>query len=403
MQASDVYHTQGIRGFHVKSTAYLHGEVVVRLEFPSDHVFCCPCGNRDVKVYQDGERTVTGLPSGKMKVRFVYPSVRVDDCSVCGKSARIPVPFVWPHARHTRAVERSVIELRREMSIKAVANFYGIDWRTVKDIEKRHLQTKFRRIRLKDVRVIGIDEIHVGKEGFKTIVRDLQSGAVLFVGKGKGEEALKPLERRIKSSRAKIKLVAMDMAAGFEKWVRRVLSKAEIVFDHFHLIKLMNDKLNQLRRKTMAEMDDETRKELKNKRKLFLRNEEELEPEDKTELERIKKLSEELSTAHAMKEQLRSIYSTAKNTADARLLLRKWIRAARASTVACLKTMANTIEKHLEGILVYWKTKGLTSAGMEGFNNKIRWLIRQAYGFHDQEYFELKIYDLPTCKTAKEI
>ena len=69
--------------------------------------------------------------------------------------------------RYIKAVERSVIDLRREMSIKATAEFFGLDWRAVKDIEKRHLKTKFKRIRLRDVTIIGIDEIYVGKKSIK--------------------------------------------------------------------------------------------------------------------------------------------------------------------------------------------------------------------------------------------
>jgi len=65
--------------------------------------------------------------------------------------------------------------------------------------------------------------------------------------------------------------------------------------------------------------------------------------------------------------------------------------------------MAKTIENNLDGITAYWKMSGLTNASMEGFNNKIRWLIRQAYGFRDDEYFTLKIYNLPNTKVEANI
>lgn len=405
MQTSDLYHTQGIRGFGAKATAYAAGVSNVHLELAAGTRLRCPCGCQDVEIYEHGQRSLVGLPCGRAKVRFWVPIYRIDHCPRCGRCPRVSLPFVDRYARYTRAVARGVIELRREMSIRAVAEFYGLDWRTVKEIEKSHLQTTYRRIRLREVRILGIDEIHVGQAGFKTIVRDLQSGAVLFVGKGRGAEALKPFEGRLNASRARIEVVAMDMAAGYVQWVRsaKALQHAEIVFDHFHLIKLMNDKLNKLRQQTMRHLDDETKKELKKKRHLFLRNEEDLEADDREELQRINGIFTDLATVHAMKEQLRAVYRTAKTATDAALLLHSWIGAATASGIACLNSMATTIKQHREGLLAYWKFDRLTSAAMEGFNNKIRWLIRQAYGFHDQEYFDLKIYDLPACKTVREL
>ena len=402
MHTSDICHTQGIKGFQVKSTKF-SSVVTVRLNrsFKNPQE-CSVCQNTDVRVREVGLRQITGLPCGSKKVCFEVSVFRLD-CNNCGSHCREAIPFVSKWARHTKAVERSVIDLRREMSIKATGEFFGLDWRTVKDIEKRHLKTKFRRIRLRDVRIIGIDEIYVGKKKYKTIVRDLISGAVLFVGWGKGGKALAKFERRLRASKCKIQVVAMDMSSGYSAWVKQSIPKAEIVFDHFHVIQLMNKKLDALRRTTMNKLDEETRSQLKGKRKLLLSNEENLSETDHSQLVEVKKTCDDLSTTHAMKEKLRSIYRTAKLKEDARLLFEDWIKAAENSGIAVLKTMAKTIRSRLEGILAYWKFNELTSAGMEGFNNKIRWLIRQAYGFHDQEYFDLKIYDLPTCKTVKEI
>ena len=86
----------------------------------------------------------------------------------------------------------------------------------------------------------------------------------------------------------------------------------------------------------------------------------------------------------------------------AKIALTYWCKLAKASEVSCLKTMAKTITSRIDGIVAFWDNDRLTSAGMEGFNNKIRWLIKQAYGYHDEEYFHLKIHDLPTTKITEE-
>lgn len=111
----------------------------------------------------------------------------------------------------------------------------------------------------------------------------------------------------------------------------------------------------------------------------------------------------DLGAASVLKEQLRNVYKFAENEDDARSMLEVWCVEAKKTGVSQLKTMAATIEKRIEGILAYWTTGKVTSAAVEGFNNKIRWLIKQAYGYHDQVYFHLKIFDLPKTKISKAL
>ena len=84
----------------------------------------------------------------------------------------------------------------------------------------------------------------------------------------------------------------------------------------------------------------------------------------------------------------------------ASIAFKRWTELAEESKIPELVTMGKTIQRHIEGILAFWKTGGITSASMEGFNNKIGWLTRQAYGYRDEEYLILKIYDLPNLKTV---
>ena len=161
------------------------------------------------------------------------------------------------HAHITRALQRTIVELRAEMSISAIADYFGVDWKTVRNADKEHLKRKYRTVPLRDVTTIGIDEIHIGRRRYKTIVRDLHSGAVLHVGDGRGAEALKPFGRRLAGSSAEIEAIAMDMAAGYTAWAREALPNAVIVYDHFHLIKLMNEKLDIVRRRTVNELDEQ--------------------------------------------------------------------------------------------------------------------------------------------------
>lgn len=402
MSTSLLYHTQGLRDYNFKSCDFVGSEVLITVEQKKSKLCCVACGSRNFSAVVIKERRIKGVPVGTKQTVFIVVIRRLE-CNDCGCERQEAITCIpAPKVRYTKTLARSVIDLRKKMSIKDVAEFFGLHWGTVKDIEKKHLEKKYRTIRLKDVEVIGIDEFHTG-DGYITIVRDLNSGAVLHVGEGKDGEALKPFERRLRKSKCRIRAVAVDLAPSYTAWVRDNLPDAKIVYDHFHLIKLMNDKINNLRRQTMKNADDEMKECLKNKRFLFLKNKENLDEDSATELENLKDIFEDLGVATFMKECLRNIYSIAENADDAEIAFKYWCKLADETEIPCLKTMAKTIGSHLEGILAYWTESQLTSAGMEGFNNKVRWLIRQAYGYWDDEYFHLKIFDLPEIKICKDL
>ncbi len=249
----------------------------------------------------------------------------------------------------------------------------------MKDIEKAWLEKKYKKIRLKDVSILGIDEVYLGKIlGYITICRDLESGAVLYVGKGKGVDALKKFRKRIKRRAKQIVAVAMDMSNAYTAWVKEVLPDADIVYDHFHVIKLMNERMDGLRRRTMNKLAAE-------------------------ELKALRFEFKDLGTASLMKEYLRNIYKMANTCSLARTAFLLWCEKAEASGIQCLKQMAKTIRHRLKGLLAFWRHNRITSASQEGFNNKIGWLTRQAYGYRDERYLLLKIYDLPHLSTRRSL
>ena len=122
-------------------------------------------------------------------------------------------------SRTSKILDRTVIELRKHMSIKAIAKFYTLHWATVKNIEKNHLKEKYQEINLADVTKIGIDEVFMSKtledKGYLTIVRDLNSGAVLFVGKGKKGACLDPFAKKMLVAKAELQYFAVDLSPSF--------------------------------------------------------------------------------------------------------------------------------------------------------------------------------------------
>jgi len=405
MTTSSLYHTQGIRGCKYQKTERSKATEVYYLHSTAKHLACPRCQSRDTSIARTGKyRDIRGLCIG-LKRTIMRIATRRIVCANCGASEQEPIDFCAdPYARHTKWVARFVIALRVEMSIKAVAGFTGLHWETVKNIEKRWLDKKYRKVRLNEVEYLGIDEVYLGRiMGYITVVRDLDSGAVLFIGKGKGGDALKKFRKRLKRKAKQIKAVAIDMANSYSAWVAEVLPDADIVYDHFHVIKLMNERMNNLRRNTMNKLEEEQKKELKGKRFLLLRNEESLSDDAADELKKLRFEFKDLGTASLMKEYLRNIYKLANSYELARTAFLLWCEKAEASGIHCLKQMAKTIRRRIDGLLAYWKHAKLTSASQEGFNNKIGWLTRQAYGYHDRKYLYLKIYDLPNLSTKRSL
>jgi transposase len=362
---------------------------------------CSACGSRQVISRGQVERRFRNVPIGSRPTAVVLPIPRVE-CHACGAVRQVEVPFADPRRSYTKSFERYALELSRSMTILDVARHLDVGWDTIKDIQKRDLSRRYAKPKLKHLRAVAIDEIAVASgHRYLTVVMDLDSGAVVFVGDGKGGDALKPFWKRLRPSRAKIEAVAMDLSGAYQAAVRAHLPKAVIVFDHFHVVKLFNDKLSELRRALYREATEVQHKEvLKGTRWLLLKNAENLDPEkdEKKRLKEALKWNEPLATAYYLKEDLRRFWEQP-GKRFATTFLDGWIRRAEASGIKILQQMAKTLAAHRSGLLAYYDVM-ISSGPMEGTNNKIKTMKRQAYGFRDREFFKLKILAIHETKYA---
>jgi transposase len=315
---------------------------------------------------------------------------------------RVKVTFADPRRRYTRAFARYVLQLSRHMTIKHVAEHLGAGWDTVKEIQRTHLERHYARPPLKHLRKLAIDEIATRKgHVYMTVVLDLETGVVVFVGDGKGADSLLPFWKRLRASRARIQAVAIDMSEAYIKAVEEHLPDADLVFDRFHIVKLLNDKLTQLRRELYREAKDKLHKDvLKGTRWLLLKHPENLDEsrDEKARLEEALQLNVSLSTGYYLKDDLRQLWEQPHRTA-ARNFVTSWYLRAMQSGIRVLQQFARTLAGGLFGIM-NWFRHPISTSPLEGVNNKIKTMKRQAYGFRDQEFFKLKIYALHETKYA---
>jgi transposase len=399
MSQSLLYHAFRIRGYRYLGTRYEGGDIVFRVEPPRESLRCPQCGSAHVHVIERFRRVWRALPIGCQRVWIEMDLPRVE-CQSCGARRRVEVTFAEPMRRHTRSFERYVAELLQFMTPQDVSFHLGISWDLANDIQKRRLGRRFERPKLKHLKRIAIDEIHLGKRHrFITLVLDLDSGAVVFVGQGKGADALKPFWKRLKSARAKIRAVATDMSPAYIAAVLKNLPKARLVFDRFHVVKLFNEKLTELRRQLFREAEDSLAKSvLKGIRWLLLMNQENLDDakQERARLEQALQLNRPLAIAYYLKDDLRQFWEQPNYHAASRFLT-SWCRRAEASGIRILQKFARTLLGHRSGLLA-WYAYPISTGPLEGVNNKIKLLQRRAYGYRDLELFKLRILSLHTTR-----
>jgi transposase len=256
-----------------------------------------------------------------------------------------------------------------------------------------YLEREAAQLSYRPLQYLAIDEIYVGrKKKFYTLVIDLATGRIVWVAHGRGGECLRAFWRRLRLAKARIVAVVMDMSAAYWKAVQENLREAAVVFDKFHIVKLVNDKLDQLRRELVREAEGITKNTIKGLRYLLLTRRDHLAGDKMQTLDAALKFNQPLFTAYYLREELRLLW--AQPTAQAMEgFLADWCRRAVGSGIRLFQSLAKTLLAHRSGIL-NWFAHPINSARMEGINNKIRTMTRTAYGYRDESFFILKLYNL---------
>jgi transposase len=392
MSTSLLYHGFGVRDYRYVRTQYVGGGVIFTIERRRETWRCAACGSENVWRQGVVVRRFRTVPIGNKPVELEarIPRLACHDCGVVRQAA---IGFAEPRRTYTKAFERYVLDLSQHMTIKDVACHLGVSWDVVKEIQRKYLHRRFSKPRLKHVKQIAIDEISTGKgHNYMTIVLDLETGAVLYVGRGKGGDALTSFWRRLRASHAKVEAVATDMSPAYIDAVTTHLPGATLVFDRFHVIKLYNEKLSDLRRDLHRQLADTMQKDvLKGVRWLLLKRPENLDA-SRREPQRLRealRLNEPLAVAYHLKEELNEIWEQ-DDQETAQALLMDWIVYAESTGVDMLQKFAKTLRFHAFGILA-WYDYPISTGPLEGTNNKIKTMKRQAYGFRDPEFLRLKI------------
>ena len=231
------------------------------------------------------------------------------------------------------------------------------------------------------VKRVSIDEIsrRKGHRDFATVVCDIDHSVLLeVIDSHHQDEIIEVLKQQPLEVREQVEEVSVDMWGGFPKVVQVVFPNAKLVFDRFHVMQPVNKELNKIRK--------QTKMTTKGSKFILLKNSDGLTEEEKVKLDTILSHSQRLKSAYEFKEEFRKIFETHQTPEEGKVEILRWLRKSRS--VYC--DVIQTVRSHLDGICNYFLSR-TTSGVMEGINNKLKLIKRQAYGFTNFENFRARL------------
>ena len=364
--------------------------VWVRQTAPEPYYVCGGCGISVRDVHSWTERRVRDLPWGTWQVWLVVEVHRVR-CRRCGvRTERLP--FVTGKVHYTTRLEAAVARDCEAAPVSRVARAWTLPPETVRRMDKRVLRRWAAARPRKPLRYLGVDEIYLGKrDKFLTVVSDLDTGEPLWAGLERKREtldrffaeALPPPRRRA------VRALCVDMWEPFAQSLRAHLPHARLVYDKFHVLRHVNDAVDETRRAEFFRKGGAARGLLRGKRWLLLRRWAHLEREERRLVKELLALNRRLAKAYLLKEQLAHLWDYTYEGA-ARRFLTTWLRALRWQRLPAFRRVAQLLLRHRDGILAYCHEK-VPFGKVEAINGNIRALLRRGRGYRDHEYLLLKV------------
>jgi transposase len=353
---------------------------------------CGVCRQRCREVHSvRKERDWRDLSLRKLPLKLRYRPRRVE-CPRCGvRVEEFPWAEAW--ARVTTALSNAVAILARELSWQGTARQYGLNWKSVATIVKRAVQYGLRNRVRPAMHVIGIDEVSRRKgQIYLTVVYDLERRVLVWVGEDRTEEAVRKFFTEEMGARrcATLQVVCMDMWAAYAKLVREHAPNAQILFDRFHIVKHLNEAVEEVRRSEMRRLSLKERVVFKRSRWLLLKNPWNLNPDQKERLSTLVRWNAPIVRAYYLKESFQLFWDY-KQCKRAETHLQKWMTSAMRSRLDPFKRFVRMLRSHLDGVLP-WTRIRLSNAAVEGMNNKIKSISHRSFGFRTAANFIAAIY-----------
>ena len=360
----------------------------VRRKSGNQKLVCGGCGERVTEIREVYEREVRDLPWGEYQVTVVLELYRVN-CAKCGVKAE-KVDWLPSKAPFSKRFEDMVGQACESAAVRRVAQQFQLPERTVGAIDQRYLERWAERRRKPGLRQMGVDEIYLGaKQKFVTVVSNLQTGEPLWFGEGRSQETLDRFFVTLSArQRTGIQAACVDMHEAFRLSIQAQAPQCDIIYDKFHIMHNANEAVAEVRRAEFFRQGGSMRELIKGKHWLLLTRWVNLTAAQKGMLNQLLALNRRLMKAYLMKENLDRLWDYVYPKAMTNYLIR-WIDQLRWQRLEPMAKLADSLIKHLPGILNYCKHK-VPLGVVEAINGNIKALLRRGRGYRNLHHLLLK-------------
>jgi transposase len=340
-------------------------------------------GGTDYPVHDTDEKTWRHLNffQHECYLHVRVPRVRTDD----GRTITVLPPWAGRMLGFTLLFEALLLELCRNMPVDQVARMTGVSDNKLWRMLDLYVEAARFDEDCSQLSTVGMDETSVAKgHDYITLFVDMMQRKTLHIAEGKGSDTVKDFVGYLAEHNGtpdQIKAVSCDMSPAFIKGVNDNLPKAEITFDKFHILKIINEAVDDVRRE-----EAKTNPLLKKTRYIFLKNEANLTDKERTKKEELKLSDLNLQSMEAlrMRETFQQIYHAGTETAFA-ILLQEWLDWVLNCALPPMQKAALTVQQHLSGIHNWMKSR-INNGILEGLNSIIQAAKRKARGYGKKHF-----------------
>jgi len=361
----------------------------ISLDFPSGATFDCPdCQTAGCKAYDTESKTWRHLNFFQHRAYLTARVPRIK-CPNCGIKT-VAVPWARPRSGFTLLFEAYILSLAAAMPVHTIANMVSENDTRLWRILKHYVNEARQNADHSSVTKVGVDETSRRRgHNYISVFADLEDPRVLFVTEGKDAETVVDFKDDLIAHGGKpasIEEMCCDMSPAFISGIESEFPEAQITFDKFHVVKVLNDAVDQVRRQELRK-----RPELKKTRYIWLKNPGKLTDYQQETLEtlQLKKLNLKTARAYQIRLTFQEFYQQPPETAEA--FLKKWYFWATHSRLEPIKQAAYTIKRHWDGVL-RWFTSKVSNGILEGLNSLIQAAKARARGYRTTEYLTTMIY-----------
>ena len=353
----------------------------IKLDFKAGARFDCPeCKAAGCRVHDTTEKTWRHLDFFQHQAFLTARTPRIT-CTKCGVRL-VTVPWARPGSGFTLLFEGMAMALAMHMPVAVAARFLGIEDKRLWRVIFHYVDAAVARMDLSGVKRVAIDET-AAKRGhdYITLVVDMNDRRVVFVADGRSADTVRQFADHLEErggDASRIKQASIDMSPAFIAGVTENLTEAEITFDRFHVMKLIGDAIDEVRR---AEV--KVRPELKGTRYVWTKNEPNLTARQSAVLDTLASTNLKTARAWRMRLAFQDVYAQP-SRAWGELFLDRWIGWARRSRLEPMKAVARTMQKHRDGILAWFDSR-ISNGLIEGINSLVQAAKAKARGYRNSK------------------